>query len=550
MSTSVAKYKLYCLFENHFIERVMTDCVPCNAIGSRITCDGEYATVQYVGNVPPTAGLWLGVEWDNPNRGKHDGSHEGVQYFKCSHPQGASFIRPKKANFGVDFLTALKRRYVFTGKLSDENTQEEALIIGKKKVELVVFESAEEESQLFKLENISLRDCEVSQAGRDGDILKVCPNITALNLSQNLFSHWDHVSDIARQLRNLEILDLSGNRLGVPSDPALLSGAFMNLKVLSLSHAKLTWTRVLHCAPMWPALEELHLVSNDITVLERPISVLQSLKLLDISNNKLIDGNQLSELANLPALEKLIIINTGVSSVCFCDVGFGSKSAMFSSLKHLSVDNNNISHWSFINELDKLKSLDSLSCQNNSVLETESNLETARQFIIAKIGGLRFLNKTEILPEERKGAELDYRKTFGTAWLKAGGNKDPNLNAPSQAFLAEHPRYPCLIQKYGAPEEGELKQMQPFALKNQLLTLSIRCPDKPEQKTLLKKLPDSMTIQKVKGLLCRLLKVPGSELRLSYESMKMKGVEIELENDLKPLQFYCVESGDCILVRW
>lgn len=28
-------------------------------------------------------GLWLGVEWDNPARGRHDGSHEGTVYFKC-----------------------------------------------------------------------------------------------------------------------------------------------------------------------------------------------------------------------------------------------------------------------------------------------------------------------------------------------------------------------------------------------------------------------------------------------------------------------------------
>lgn len=32
---------------------------------------------------------------------------------------------------------------------------------------------------------------------------------------------------------------------------------------------------------------------------------------------------------------------------------------------------------------------------------------------------------------------------------------------------------------------------------------------------------DSMTIQKVKGLLYRLLKIPGSELKLSYESSKV-----------------------------
>ncbi|XP_069490947.1 tubulin-specific chaperone E [Ambystoma mexicanum] len=526
----------------------MGDSVPCNAIGSRITCDGEYATVLYVGNVPPTTGLWLGVEWDKPQRGKHNGCHEGVQYFKCDNPLGGSFVRPKKANFGVDFVTALKSRYVFNSKLS-ENTKGD-LIIGKKKVELIVLEFAEEESQLRKLNNISLRDCNVSNAGEREDISKVCPNIAALNLSHNLLSSWDAVSDIALQLKHLETLDLSANRLRIPSDTGSLSGAFMNLKVLSLSHARLTWPKVLLCAPMWPVLEELHLASNDITVLERPVGVLQTLTLLDLSNNKLVDGNQLAELANLPVLEKLTVINTGISSLCFDDVGFGSKSTMFSTLKYLSIDKNNISQWLFINELDKLKCLQSLSCQNNPLLENESNLETARQLIIAKIADLKFLNKTEILPEERKGAELDYRKMFGNAWVTAGGNRDPELNRPSQAFLVEHPRYPYLIQKYGALEDGELKQQQPFALKNQLLTLNIRCPEQPERKPLVKKLPDSMTIQKVKGLLCRLLKVPGSELRLSYESTKMEGVEIELENDLKPLQFYCVESGDYILVRW
>lgn len=29
------------------------------------------------------SGIWLGVEWDDPQRGKHDGSYEGTQYFKC-----------------------------------------------------------------------------------------------------------------------------------------------------------------------------------------------------------------------------------------------------------------------------------------------------------------------------------------------------------------------------------------------------------------------------------------------------------------------------------
>lgn len=92
--------------------------VTARAVGRRVACDGERATVLYVGPIPPTAGenrskispinhnnrpgdtlakransyltsgLWLGVEWDHPSRGKHDGSHDGVQYFTCryGHP--------------------------------------------------------------------------------------------------------------------------------------------------------------------------------------------------------------------------------------------------------------------------------------------------------------------------------------------------------------------------------------------------------------------------------------------------------------------------------
>ncbi|KAE8601953.1 hypothetical protein XENTR_v10013845 [Xenopus tropicalis] len=460
----------------------MNNNVPSDANGRRIICDGEYATVHYTGNVPPTPGLWLGVEWDNPLRGKHSGTHEGTKYFTCSHPTGGSFIRLKKANFGVDFLTALRKRY---GLKTEQN---EELVIGKKTVELVGFESIQEEQ--------------------------------------------------------------SENKLYLPSNPSSLAGAFCSLKVLSLNRMGLKWNEILQCASMWPALEELRLVSNDISVLERPVDNLQNLTILDISNNRIVDGNQLHAIACLPRLKQIIVTNNRISSLSFPDVDFGHKTTMFLSLTSLAVDGNNISEWCVINEMNKLLHLESLNCHSNPLMDLEKNPETVRQLIIAKIENLKFLNKTEILPNERRGAELDYRKMFGNDWLKAGGSQNEELNKPNRDFLQDHPRYSALIEKYGAPDEGELKQQQPFALKNQLLTLTIQCPDKPDKKTIQKKLPDSMTVQKVKGLLYRLLKVPGSDLKLSYKSSKMEGKEIDLENDLKPLQFYSVENGDCLLVRW
>lgn len=53
------------------------------APGQRVSFDGALCTVRYVGDVKGTKGEWLGVEWDNPVRGKHSGEHQGVNYFNC-----------------------------------------------------------------------------------------------------------------------------------------------------------------------------------------------------------------------------------------------------------------------------------------------------------------------------------------------------------------------------------------------------------------------------------------------------------------------------------
>lgn len=138
---------------------------------------------------------------------------------------------------------------------------------------------------------------------------------------------------------------------------------------------------------------------------------------------------------------------------------------MFPALTYLIVNDNQISEWSFINELDKLQSLQALSCARNPLTKGDK----AEEIIIAKIGQLKTLNRCQILPEERRGAELDYRKAFGKEWRKAGGHPDPDRNRPSAEFLSAHPRYQLLCCKYGAPEDEELKTQQPFMLKNQLL---------------------------------------------------------------------------------
>ena len=52
--------------------------------GQRLLYQGCKATIRFIGEVKGTTGTWLGVEWDDPSRGKHNGSKDGIEYFRCS----------------------------------------------------------------------------------------------------------------------------------------------------------------------------------------------------------------------------------------------------------------------------------------------------------------------------------------------------------------------------------------------------------------------------------------------------------------------------------
>ena len=48
-----------------------------NSIGKRIQVEKFKGTIRYIGPVATSkksSTIWLGIEWDDENRGKHDGS--------------------------------------------------------------------------------------------------------------------------------------------------------------------------------------------------------------------------------------------------------------------------------------------------------------------------------------------------------------------------------------------------------------------------------------------------------------------------------------------
>lgn len=66
-------------------------------VGKRLSVGGKRATVCYVGEIDDQEGQWVGLDWDDRSRGKHDGSYGGRRYFSCRNGQAsASFMRHEK----------------------------------------------------------------------------------------------------------------------------------------------------------------------------------------------------------------------------------------------------------------------------------------------------------------------------------------------------------------------------------------------------------------------------------------------------------------------
>lgn len=98
-------------------------------LGSRIECCGYIGTVKYIGPITGYKGLWLGIDWDDVTRGKHNGTVDGVEYFKASHLKSGSFVRCEKVNFGQSIINAILSKY---GQCDNLELEEQVLLAFKK----------------------------------------------------------------------------------------------------------------------------------------------------------------------------------------------------------------------------------------------------------------------------------------------------------------------------------------------------------------------------------------------------------------------------------
>lgn len=97
-------------------------------VGDRVLIAKQRATVRYVGPVQGQEGVWVGVEWDDPTRGKHNGEAGGQRYFTCSSAASTagSLVRASKVSPGRSLVEALVQRY--TNQLAEGQVRSDAAV--------------------------------------------------------------------------------------------------------------------------------------------------------------------------------------------------------------------------------------------------------------------------------------------------------------------------------------------------------------------------------------------------------------------------------------
>ncbi|KAG6917930.1 hypothetical protein DXG01_000367 [Tephrocybe rancida] len=248
----------------------------------RISLAGYLGTVRYTGHVEGTSGLWLGIEWDDPKRGKHDGVKDALTSKYIETPHGSAsqekvILGSSQGSIVVEAVNLDKIR----GKLAD----------------------------LSRLREVSLDSLDVASCDASGMIRQTCPSIRGLDLSKTLLPSWDVVALITRELPVLKRLCLksalvfyilcssqveilSQNRLSPVSDLAVMESAFLSLTELQLNGTMMSWLEMQNATAAMPNLEIIEMGYNALAHLhigDEPPPVNNTVRVINLDGNACSD---------------------------------------------------------------------------------------------------------------------------------------------------------------------------------------------------------------------------------------------------------------------
>ncbi|KXT04383.1 hypothetical protein AC578_3588 [Pseudocercospora eumusae] len=485
-------------------------------VGQRLSLKGQLCTIRYVGRVGGKAGDWLGVEWDDPARGKHNGTHERKQYFK------SSFLRPNQQwDRPRSFYQALREKYM----PEDAGTGGEIVYFSTKQAEEVGFEKfAKRQAALQGIKTIVLDhmciSCKTLDSERDL-IAETCKEIMDLDLSSNLFESLDEILRLLLLMPKLRSVVLDGNHFSIDQgDHPKLE----RITTLSLSHTLLSWSEIALATGSFLGTTRLAAAGNELATIG-PDALPTTVQELDLSENAFLALSDLAHLVSLPHLRTLTLKHNPIGLMKH-DSSVRSSSLVSKSIVDVDMAHNAIATWSFFNSLPMaLPALRHLRVTGNPLYKNIHSAEgkpltadDGYMLTVARLPQLETLNFSKITEKERLNAENYYLREIAAEVSLAPEEQTAEI-------LARHPRWTALCEEYGEPtisRAPKLDEVDPRSLAARLVTITFYLGYEDFQgnptRSWVKELPKSFNIYTLLGMVGKVLGVSPLKLGLILET--------------------------------
>ncbi|GAA5857287.1 hypothetical protein JCM9279_007595 [Rhodotorula babjevae] len=469
---------------------------PSTPTSSTASSPAQLGTVLYEGPVPPTKGRWLGIEWDEPTRGRHSGVYDktGVRYFSPRVDGAGSFLRPDAKGLdrrGKTFEDALRAKYLDDDKTDsdsvldpsprsksrqDDSTTRRYATASNFDVEVVLSSKVTERfHQLGRLREVGLEWEGVSRAasgaddeggrGREAEALQdlggQLSRLEVLNLSFSLLPSLHETAQIVNVLPRLVHLSLNGNRFAPLAEPTPLLG-FERLRRLQLNSTLMTWTEIRHVADSLTNLEELEFGHNRLRTLcgpaarpdssSSPTTILPKLAKLNLEANELCDWPEIvEELANLPSLTDLVLSSNRLSSLALPDPISSSSSSSASTalsrhrlhrLRHLDLVSNVLDAWP--------STVDALGASSSSSFPALQSVRLLGNGVASSRSFEPAVTLTNAPQDRRETGATSSSSLIHELALDRGSPPDRELSTPHARLLLVA-RLPFIVELDGTP---------------------------------------------------------------------------------------------------
>ena len=557
-----------------------------NLLGKRVELNEKTATIKYVGPLKHKKEanekeIWLGLEWDDKSRGKHNGTVEGYEYFKTlNNDNSGSLVKMTKVNIGQTFKGALGYKYNFYEeegndyhKNVDKALEKDNFIITDKKIiniELVGKEKAAKKfSEFAYMPCIDLSFSYINKLG--DDLSNILPRLKELALTRTLLTKWSDFLSIVIQFKNLTLLNFSENVL-IYDDlfeeqiNKFISGEYkQHLNTLVLNKCNLNVYDLIKLSPLFTDLEYLYLKDNKINpenyeksdnkkFLDENISNIekntQNLKYLSLEQNKINIFFFAYKIFKSPNL-KYINLNQNLVSEIISKNNIEEDRKLLElfkkSMTHISLDYNIFKKENYTEIMVDLESLElkDIDILNNGFID-KIGVAKVKIEMIGRNPQLSILNNTTITKIMRRDSEKQYLIDIVKEYINNLGNKVFDKFDFEKYMEKTHKQYFKLRKKFFDPlddYENLTKKNNTNTMKSNMAEIILKYGDK----TINKKIPKTTTFTNLKNLSVKLFKLDRDALLSFY--LKTEDKEELIEDETITLQSMNLPAKQIILIK-